>query len=150
MNASLKTTPENSQQVTGTVISLASALEPTQPTSENPVANGCLQSLPGLPILQENEATFSFTHAPMEADVRITSSSETCPLQTLLVLDFDWSMIEENSDTFVVRELGGWDSFQRYAAAAAAAAFTASTTLLACHCGTLCDSRCRAIQRLPT
>ena len=31
----------------------------------------------------------------------------------LLVLDFDWSMIEENSDTFVVRELGGWDSFQR-------------------------------------
>ena len=84
----------------------------------------------------------------MEADVWITSSSETCPLQTLLVLDFDWSMIEENSDTFVVRELGGWDSFQRYAAAAAA--FTASTTLLACHCGTLCDSRRRAIQRLPT
>ncbi|DBA97088.1 TPA: putative phosphatase phospho1 [Trebouxia sp. C0004] len=31
----------------------------------------------------------------------------------LLVLDFDWSMIEENSDTFVVHELGGWDSFQR-------------------------------------
>ena len=31
----------------------------------------------------------------------------------LLVLDFDWSMIEENSDTFVVRELGGWESFQR-------------------------------------
>ena len=89
----------------------------------------------------------------MEADPRVTSCSETCPLQTLLVLDFDWSMIEENSDTFVVRELGGWDSFQRYSAAAAAvaaAAFAASSTLLACHCGALCDSRCRAIQRLPT
>ena len=35
-------------------------------------------------------------------------------VHTLLVLDFDWSMIEENSDTFVVRELGGWDTFQRY------------------------------------
>ncbi len=33
--------------------------------------------------------------------------------KVLLVLDFDWSMIEENSDTFVVRELGGWESFQR-------------------------------------
>ena len=32
---------------------------------------------------------------------------------TLLVLDFDWSMIEENSDTFVVRELGAWEAFQR-------------------------------------
>ena len=32
---------------------------------------------------------------------------------TLLVLDFDWSMIEENSDTFVVRELGAWQAFQR-------------------------------------
>ncbi|DBA70351.1 TPA: hypothetical protein ACH3X2_011772 [Trebouxia sp. C0005] len=31
----------------------------------------------------------------------------------LLVLDFDWSVIEENSDTFVVHELGGWESFQR-------------------------------------
>ena len=33
--------------------------------------------------------------------------------KVLLVLDFDWSMIEENSDTFVVRKLGGWESFQR-------------------------------------
>ena len=32
---------------------------------------------------------------------------------TLLVLDFDWSMIEENSDTFVARELGAWAAFQR-------------------------------------
>lgn len=32
---------------------------------------------------------------------------------TLLVLDFDWSMIEDNSDTFVVRELGAWEAFQR-------------------------------------
>ncbi len=39
-------------------------------------------------------------------------SGQTLP-DILLVLDFDWSMIEENSDTFVVRELGGWDSFQR-------------------------------------
>lgn len=39
-------------------------------------------------------------------------SGQTSP-DILLVLDFDWSMIEENSDTFVVRELGGWDSFQR-------------------------------------
>ena len=42
----------------------------------------------------------------------IPSSGQTFP-DVLLVLDFDWSMIEENSDTFVVRELGGWDSFQR-------------------------------------
>lgn len=33
---------------------------------------------------------------------------------TLLVLDFDWSMVEENSDTFVVHELGAWEAFQRY------------------------------------
>ena len=32
---------------------------------------------------------------------------------TLLVLDFDWSMIEDNSDTFVMRELGAWEAFQR-------------------------------------
>ena len=41
------------------------------------------------------------------------ASPHQASLQTLLVLDFDWSMIEENSDTFVVRELGGWDCFQR-------------------------------------
>lgn len=35
--------------------------------------------------------------------------------ETLLVLDFYWSMIEENSDTFVVRQLGAWDTFQRSA-----------------------------------
>ena len=41
--------------------------------------------------------------------------SGTSPMPTmLLVLDFDWSMIEENSDTFVVRELGAWEAFQRY------------------------------------
>lgn len=44
---------------------------------------------------------------------RILPRESTSP-QTLLVLDFDWSMIEENSDTFVVRELGGWHTFQRY------------------------------------
>lgn len=30
------------------------------------------------------------------------------------MLDFDWSLVEGNSDTFVLRELGAWDIFQRY------------------------------------
>ena len=42
----------------------------------------------------------------------VPSSGQTSP-NVLLVLDFDRSMIEENSDTFVVSELGGWESFQR-------------------------------------
>ena len=41
-------------------------------------------------------------------------NNDQTAVHTLLVLDFDWSMIEENSDTFVVRELGGWETFQRY------------------------------------
>ena len=31
----------------------------------------------------------------------------------LLALDFDWTMVEENSDTFVLQQVGAWDSFQR-------------------------------------
>ncbi|KAK9814809.1 hypothetical protein WJX72_011889 [[Myrmecia] bisecta] len=31
----------------------------------------------------------------------------------LFVCDFDWSLIEENSDTFVVKELGAWEAFCR-------------------------------------
>lgn len=42
---------------------------------------------------------------------------------TLLVLDFDWSMVEENSDTFVVRKLGAWEAFQRYMSSLSACPF---------------------------
>ncbi len=31
----------------------------------------------------------------------------------LLTLDFDWTMVEENSDTFVLQQVGAWDSFLR-------------------------------------
>ena len=31
----------------------------------------------------------------------------------LLALDFDWTMVEENSDTFVLQQVGAWDSFLR-------------------------------------
>lgn len=43
----------------------------------------------------------------------ILTKGQTGVPATLLVLDFDWSMIEDNSDTFVVHELGAWEAFQR-------------------------------------
>lgn len=44
---------------------------------------------------------------------KILTKGQTGVPATLLVLDFDWSMIEDNSDTFVVHELGAWEAFQR-------------------------------------
>jgi pyridoxal phosphate phosphatase PHOSPHO2 len=37
---------------------------------------------------------------------RHAAAAAMAPPRTLLALDFDWSLIEENSDTFVIRELG--------------------------------------------
>ena len=51
--------------------------------------------------------------AAISSQAKITEGKAEVPA-TLLVLDFDWSMVEENSDTFVVRELGTWEAFQRY------------------------------------
>lgn len=51
--------------------------------------------------------------AALSSQLQNTKGKAAVPT-TLLVLDFDWSMIEENSDTFVVRELGAWAAFQRY------------------------------------
>lgn len=31
----------------------------------------------------------------------------------LVVFDFDWSLVEENSDTWVLQHLGAWDHFCR-------------------------------------
>jgi hypothetical protein len=33
--------------------------------------------------------------------------------RTLVVCDFDWSLVEENSDTWVLAKLGATDVFQR-------------------------------------
>ncbi|KAK9837474.1 hypothetical protein WJX81_005006 [Elliptochloris bilobata] len=35
------------------------------------------------------------------------------PQRILFACDFDWSLVEENSDTFVLREVGAWPAFER-------------------------------------
>mmetsp|Transcript_48206 Transcript_48206/g.121720 ORF Transcript_48206/g.121720 Transcript_48206/m.121720 type:complete len:100 (+) Transcript_48206:343-642(+) len=44
---------------------------------------------------------------PERAPLRISSSlGMAATVPTLLVCDFDWSLVEENSDTFVLEQLG--------------------------------------------
>ncbi len=46
----------------------------------------------------------------------------------LIVWDFDWSLIEENSDTFVIQQIGAHDIFTRCLSATAATATLAHTS----------------------
>ena len=63
--------------------------------------------------------------AAISCPAKIAEGEAGVPV-TLLVLDFDWSMIEENTDTFVVRELNTWEAFQRYVLLLSASPLTVS------------------------
>ena len=83
--------------------SIAVSTQCGYPTDSGQGHNVCPPSLPG--GVPPSAAVAARAH---------TSTGKAAQPVMLLVLDFDWSMIEENSDTFVVRELGAWEAFERY------------------------------------
>lgn len=81
---------------------------PAETLLDDPEPPGCVDV-----ATAEGPAAAAPSAAATSTPAKTTEGKAEVPV-TLLVLDFDWSIVEENSDTFVVRELGTWEAFQRY------------------------------------